>query len=74
MAYPVQCGMECIRQNDDSGIEVASAVVMTIFSGASSESWQSWGRQSPGLSSAPSRSQWMLMQALANDDDVISSW
>ncbi|KAF4034018.1 hypothetical protein GN244_ATG14048 [Phytophthora infestans] len=23
MDYPVECGMECIRQNDDCGIEVA---------------------------------------------------
>ncbi|EGZ22401.1 hypothetical protein PHYSODRAFT_493134 [Phytophthora sojae] len=37
MEYPVKCGMECIRQNDDCGIEVASkvsAVAMTIFSTA----------------------------------------
>ncbi|CAI5709558.1 unnamed protein product [Peronospora destructor] len=35
--YPVECGMECIRQNDDCGIEVASkvsAVAMTAFSSA----------------------------------------
>ncbi|KAG3105669.1 hypothetical protein PI125_g13405 [Phytophthora idaei] len=35
--YPVECGMECIRQNDDCGIEVASkvsAVAMTILSSA----------------------------------------
>ncbi|KAG1713222.1 hypothetical protein DVH05_000942 [Phytophthora capsici] len=37
MDYPVECGMECIRQNDDCGIEVASkvsAVAMTILSSA----------------------------------------
>ncbi|ETN18495.1 hypothetical protein PPTG_04085 [Phytophthora nicotianae INRA-310] len=35
--YPVECGMECIRQNDDCGIEVTSkvtAVAMTILSSA----------------------------------------
>ncbi|RMX69179.1 hypothetical protein DD238_005954 [Peronospora effusa] len=35
--YPVECGMECIRQNDDCGIEVTSkvsAVAMTVFSSA----------------------------------------
>ncbi|CAH0474150.1 unnamed protein product [Peronospora belbahrii] len=35
--YPVECGMECIRQNDDCGLEVSSkvsAVAMTIFSSA----------------------------------------
>ncbi|OWZ09435.1 hypothetical protein PHMEG_00017866 [Phytophthora megakarya] len=37
LEYPVECGMECIRQNDDCGIEVSSkvtAVAMTIFSSA----------------------------------------
>ncbi|KAF4034365.1 hypothetical protein GN244_ATG13667 [Phytophthora infestans] len=35
--YPVECGMECIRQNDDCGIEVASkfsAVGITVLSSA----------------------------------------
>ena len=35
--YPVECGMECIRQNDDCGMEVVSkvsAVAMTLFSSA----------------------------------------
>ncbi|KAG2870456.1 hypothetical protein PC114_g27371 [Phytophthora cactorum] len=38
MDYPVECGMECIRQNDDCGIEVASkvsAVAITIVRSAS---------------------------------------
>ncbi|GMF23500.1 unnamed protein product [Phytophthora lilii] len=37
LAYPVECGMECIQQNSDCGMEVASkvtAVAMTIFSSA----------------------------------------
>ncbi|ETI46648.1 hypothetical protein F441_08934 [Phytophthora nicotianae CJ01A1] len=37
MDYPVECGMECIRQNDDCGIEVASkvsAVGITVLSSA----------------------------------------
>uniref|UniRef100_A0AAV1T059 Uncharacterized protein n=1 Tax=Peronospora matthiolae TaxID=2874970 RepID=A0AAV1T059_9STRA len=37
LEYPVECGMECIRQSDDCGIEVASkvsAVAMTVFSTA----------------------------------------
>ncbi|EEY59364.1 uncharacterized protein PITG_11379 [Phytophthora infestans T30-4] len=35
--YPVECGMECIRQNDDCGIEVASkfsAFGITVLSSA----------------------------------------
>ncbi|EEY59349.1 uncharacterized protein PITG_11356 [Phytophthora infestans T30-4] len=38
MDYPVECGMECIRQNDECGIEVASkvsAVAIAIVRSAS---------------------------------------
>ncbi|CAI5735475.1 unnamed protein product [Hyaloperonospora brassicae] len=37
LEYPVECGMECIRQSDDCGIEVVSkvsAVAMTVLSSA----------------------------------------
>ncbi|KAG4221541.1 hypothetical protein PC116_g29983, partial [Phytophthora cactorum] len=146
MDYPVECGMECIRQNDDCGIEVASkvsAVAITIVRSASfgvfgalemlgqkvwwaarctnatllvmrgilryirtmkAEDPQATDRKlvvllfqtstvvtdlpiaiavctrkpvSPNLRQSQhvlSTAQWMLMQALAHDDSIISSW
>ncbi|KUF74264.1 hypothetical protein AM587_10001602 [Phytophthora nicotianae] len=146
MDYPVECGMECIRQNDDCGIEVASkvsAVAITIIRSASfgvfgalemigqkvwwaarcttatllvmrgilryirtmkAEDPQATDRKllvllfqtstvvtdlpiaiavctrkpvSPNLRQSQhvlSTAQWMLAQALAHDDNIISSW
>lgn len=146
MEYPVECGMECLRQNDDCGIEVASkvsAVAMAIFSSATfgvfgelaklgkTISWavrcsnsmmlvmrgiiryiRTMKAEDPQASDRKllillyqtstvvtdlpiaitvcmgkavppnlrlsqyvlSTAEWMLMQALANDDSIISSW
>ncbi|KAG3008244.1 hypothetical protein PC120_g16348 [Phytophthora cactorum] len=43
MEYPVECGMECIRQNDDCGIEVASKVSAVAIATLSSASFGVFG-------------------------------
>jgi hypothetical protein len=42
-AYPVECGMECVRQNDDCGLAVFGKVAVVVQSALGLASWNLYG-------------------------------
>ncbi|RLN53796.1 hypothetical protein BBJ29_004509 [Phytophthora kernoviae] len=87
--YPVQCGMECIRQDDDCTLEIfnkVSVVAVSILSTASAGIFGRLEVVAKGLKTAVKCANsmigvvraiiryWVLMQVLAYDDEIVSSW